>query len=309
MKLSALAPGKINLCLFLGPVRADGRHELVTLIESVSLADELELTVLEGEQRADVVVCEGVEGPNLAAQALSELRARGWEAPPVRLVIAKRIPVAAGMGGGSADAAATLRLAVEVSPGRPEEVAALAAQLGSDVPSQLVPGVSLATGAGDLVESFEPLAAHAYLILPQPFALSTADVYRGADRLGRPRERDDLTGHYDRLAVALQPGGRLPDELIVNDLELAAISLCPPIKGALNAALAAGADRALVSGSGPTVAGLFWGADAERRATAAAAGLTGRFPGASVATPVGPEFGLARLAPSSSGDAGEFGKI
>ena len=309
MKLTALAPGKVNLCLFLGPLREDGRHELVTLIESVSLADELELTAVEGEPRGDEVVCDGVEGPNLAARALSELRARGWEAPPVRLEIAKRIPVAAGMGGGSADAAATLRLAVEVSPGRPEEVAALAAQLGSDVPSQLVPGLSLGTGAGDLVEPFEPLTAHAYAILPLPFVLATADVYREADQLGRPRRRDDLREQYGRIAAALQPGGRLPDELIVNDLELAAISLCPPIKGALNAARAAGADHALVSGSGPTVAGLFWGADAERRATAAASGLTGRFPGAVVATPVGPEFGSPRFASGSGDDAGEFGKI
>jgi 4-diphosphocytidyl-2-C-methyl-D-erythritol kinase len=309
MRLTALAPGKVNLCLFLGGVREDGRHELVTLIESVSLADELELTVVEGEQRPDEVLCEGVEGPNLAARALSELRARGWEASPVRLTITKRIPVAAGMGGGSADAAATLRLAVEVSPGRPEEVAALAAQLGTDVPSQLVPGLSLGTGAGELIEQFEPLAVHAHLILPQPFALSTADVYREADRLSRPRAPEDLTARYDQLAIALQPGGRLADELLVNDLELAAISLCPPIKGALNAAVAAGADRALVSGSGPTVTGLFWGGDAQERAIAAASGLAGRFPGAVVATPVGPEFGLPRLPSSSRADAGEFGKI
>jgi 4-diphosphocytidyl-2-C-methyl-D-erythritol kinase len=299
MRLTALAPGKVNLCLFVGGVREDGRHEVVTLIQSVSLADELELTVVEGEQRPDEVVCEGVEGPNLAARALSELRARGWEAPPVRLDIRKRIPVAAGMGGGSADAAATLRLAVEVSPGRPEEVAALAAELGADVPSQLVPGLSLGTGAGELVEPFEPLTAHAYLILPQPFALSAADVYREADRLARPRAREDLTARYDQLTIALQPGGRLSDELLVNDLALAAISLCPPIKGALNAARAAGADRALVSGSGPTVAGLFWGADAKERATAAASGLAGRFPGAVVATPVGPEFGFTAISVES----------
>ncbi len=140
MKLTARAPGKVNLCLFLGPTRADGRHELVTVLESVSLADELELRVLEDDHGPDQVTCEGVEGPNLAEKALSGLRARGWEAPPVQLTIAKRIPVAAGMGGGSADAAATLRLAVEVAPGRPEEVAALAAELGSDVPSQLAAG-------------------------------------------------------------------------------------------------------------------------------------------------------------------------
>ncbi len=309
MKLLALAPGKVNLCLFLGPIRSDGRHELVTLLESVSVADELELSVLEDDRGPDQIICAGVEGPNLAARALSELRARGWEAPPVRLTIAKRIPVAGGMGGGSADAAATLRLAVEVAPGRPEEVAALAAELGSDVPSQLAPGLALATDGGETVEPFEPLTSHAFVILPQPYPISTAEVYREADRLGSPRELADLASRYDQLAAALQPGGRPPDELIVNDLELAAVSLCPPVKGALNAAKAAGADHALVSGSGPTVAGLFWGPDAPQRATAAATGLAERFPGATWVTPVGPEFGSPRFAESPGAHAGESGKI
>ena len=87
------------------------------------------------------------------------------------------------------------------------------------------------------------------------------------------------------------------------------MSLCPPVKGALNAATAAGADHALVCGSGPTVAGLFWGADAPPRATAAAAGLAERFPGATCATPVGPEFGSPRFEQGSGAHAGEFGKI
>ena len=78
MSRTAHGPGKINLCLFLGPPRADGRHELVTLLESVSLADELELSVLKGDHGPDRVICEGVVGPNLAAKALSELLARGW---------------------------------------------------------------------------------------------------------------------------------------------------------------------------------------------------------------------------------------
>ena len=115
MRLTARAPGKLNLCLFLGEPRADGRHELVTLFESVSLADELQLTVVP-DSAADEIVCPGVEGPNLAARALAELRARGWDAPPVQIEIHKRIPVAAGMGGGSADAAAVLRLARRLAP-------------------------------------------------------------------------------------------------------------------------------------------------------------------------------------------------
>lgn len=294
MKLTALAPAKINLCLFLGPLRDDGRHELVTVLESVSLADQLEL--VEHEGAADEVHCEGVQGTNLAEVTLEGLRARGWDGPPVRLTIAKRIPVAAGMGGGSADAAATLRLAVALSPGRPEEVAELAGELGSDVPSQLSAGVAIGTGAGDVVETLEALAPHAVLVLPQPHPLSTAEVYREADKLGLPRTSDELAKVHERLLAALAPSAHLPGELVQNDLEPAAISLCPAIEDALRAAHEAGADRALVCGSGPTVIGLFWGADGAERARGAALALTGRFPAATCASPVGPEFGLPRFA-------------
>ncbi|MGZ4173714.1 MAG: GHMP family kinase ATP-binding protein, partial [Solirubrobacteraceae bacterium] len=104
-RLIARAPGKVNLSLLLGEPRPDGRHELVTLLESVSLADELTLSAEPGLGE-DVVECAGVDGPNLAATALGALRTLGWDAPPSKLEIHKRVPVAAGMGGGSADAAA-----------------------------------------------------------------------------------------------------------------------------------------------------------------------------------------------------------
>jgi 4-diphosphocytidyl-2-C-methyl-D-erythritol kinase len=290
MKLRAFGPGKVNLCLLLGPLRADGRHELATLIESVSLADELHLeTLAEGP---DQVVCPGVEGENLVALALAGLRARGWDGPPVRIEIDKRVPVAAGMGGGSADAAATLRLAAELAPGRPEEVIALAAQLGADVPSQLAPGVSLATGIGDIVEACDPLAAHGLLLVPQPCALSTAEVYREADRLGLPRSAEDLDARFRALTDAVHDGARLPSAHIVNDLQPAALSLCPAIESALEAARDTGADEVLVSGSGPTVAGLFWGSDGADRAAAAARSLSTQWDRASSAVPVSPQFGL-----------------
>jgi len=293
VKLRALAPGKVNLCLFLGAPRADARHQLVTLFESVSLADELWLST---DTNCDAVVCPGIEGPNLVAQALSALRDRGWDGPEVQVEILKRIPVAAGMGGGSADAAAMLRMACELAPGRPEEIAVLAAELGADVPSQVAPGLVLGTGAGDQVEPFEPLAPHALLLVPQPVALSTAEVYREADRLGLPRDPDQLSARYEQLVSLLKPGARLPDELLINDLEPAALSLCPEAGAALGQVRAAGADQALVSGSGPTVAGLFWGSDAKDRAALAAASLAGSFPGAVCAVPVGAEYGLPRFA-------------
>ncbi|MHB1537046.1 MAG: 4-(cytidine 5'-diphospho)-2-C-methyl-D-erythritol kinase, partial [Solirubrobacteraceae bacterium] len=115
--LVAKAPAKVNLGLFVGPRRADGRHELATVMQSISLCDELALT----RARADVdeLICPGVSGPqqeNLALRALSEFRAAtGWHSPRVVLEVTKRIPIAAGLGGGSTDAAAALRLAAAAS--------------------------------------------------------------------------------------------------------------------------------------------------------------------------------------------------
>jgi 4-diphosphocytidyl-2-C-methyl-D-erythritol kinase len=290
MRLRCLAPAKVNLCLFLGEPRADGRHELVTLFQALSLADELELRTLEdGDDR---VICPGVEGPNLAAAALAALRARGWAGPPVEISITKRIPVAAGMAGGSADAAAALRLAIAIAPGRPEELDTIAAGLGADVPSQLVPGLAIGTGAGELVERYEALAPHAFVIVPSE-GLATADVFREADRLGLPRPAAALRDAYDRLGAALSGSrARLPDELIVNDLEPAALSLHPAAARALDDARDAGAEHALVCGSGPTVAGLFWGESAAARAVAAAAALRHAHPRALAATPVGADAAL-----------------
>jgi 4-diphosphocytidyl-2-C-methyl-D-erythritol kinase len=282
------APGKVNLCLFLGPVRSDGRHELVTVFESVSLADSIRVTAARGSALPDEVVCPGVEGPNLAAQALERLRAHGWGGPPLRVVIEKRIPVAGGMGGGSADAAAVLRAARELAPVDDAALAAIAGSLGADVPSQLTPGLVLGTGAGELIEPVRgPLASHAVVIVPQSFGLSTPDVYREADRLGLPRDAVDL----ERRLRMVRAGG-MPE--LINDLEPAAVSLRPEIRGALDAVRDAGADVAMVSGSGPTVFGLIAGPEAPARAAAAAARLADRYPEATSAAPVNEEFAAPR---------------
>jgi 4-diphosphocytidyl-2-C-methyl-D-erythritol kinase len=293
MRLSALAPGKVNLSLFLGGTREDGRHRLVTLFQSLSLADRLELEEIAGA--VDEVVCPGVEGENLAARALESLRARGWDGPSVRIAIEKRIPVAAGMAGGSADAAAVLRLAMALAPGRAEEVDAIAAELGADVPSQLMPGVAVGTGAGEIVEHFEALAEHAFVVVPPELELATPDVFREADRLGLPRSDGELDALYSQLVATLEPGARLPAELLVNDLEAAAVSLCPWCGDALEAVRAAGASHAMVSGSGPTVVGLWWGAEAVSGARAGALELASRYPRVVVAEPVAAEYAAPSL--------------
>jgi 4-diphosphocytidyl-2-C-methyl-D-erythritol kinase len=295
--LRARAPAKVNPSLLLGGLRPDGRHELVTVFESVSLCDELELSVLDADAARDQVVCPEVQGPNLITAALNELRSQGWEAPKVAIQVRKRIPVAAGMGGGSADAAATLRLAAAVAPPPAGAIARVAAALGADVPSQLAPGVSLGTGAGELVQPVAPLEPHAFVVVPLPFALSTPDVYGEADRLGLPRPAGELECALRALRLSLRTAGaRLPSALAVNDLQRAALSLAPEIDPALQATRSAGAQRSFVCGSGPTVAGLFVGDGALERAQSAAAALADRYAGACAAVPVDEGFGLPQFA-------------
>jgi 4-diphosphocytidyl-2-C-methyl-D-erythritol kinase len=296
MKLRCLAPAKVNLNLTLGPVRSDGRHELVTLFESLSLGDELELETLEAGD-VDRVLCPGVEGENLAGRALAMLRERGWGGPPVAIRIRKRIPIAAGMAGGSADAAAVLRLAMAIAPGRPGKLDAIAASLGADVPSQLTPGVSIGTGAGELVEPYPPLPEHAFVVVPSDRRLATPAVFSEADRLGLPRSRVALGERRAELGAALRGGHPLPGELTFNDLEPAAVSLCPSVADALDQVRMTGADQTLVSGSGPTVIGLWWGEGAEGLAAAAASSLQARFAGATAAGPVDPATAAPRRSP------------
>jgi 4-diphosphocytidyl-2-C-methyl-D-erythritol kinase len=260
---TTLAPGKTNLCLFLGPTRADGRHELVSVMQSLTFGDDVALGPASGG--ADEVVCPGVDGDNLALDALRAFRAAtGWDGPPQRIEIAKRVPIAAGMGGGSGDAAAVLRLAHAASGlGDDALLHELAAALGADVPAQVSPGRVLATGAGEVVERLPDPAPYGVLVLPSHHRLSTPDVFREADRMGIPRDPDDLA---QRLADVREFGADLPDALIHNDLEAAARSLLPEIGRTLYEAIGAGADRAFVSGSGPTVIGLFADRDAGREA-------------------------------------------
>jgi 4-diphosphocytidyl-2-C-methyl-D-erythritol kinase len=279
---------KVNLCLLMGRPRADGRHELVTLFESVGLADDVRLIVASGEAgaaEADEVVCPGVRGPNLVSAALAALRERGWAGPPLRVEIDKRIPVAAGMGGGSSDAAAVLRGAAALGPEMQAGVLAeIAAGLGSDVPSQLDPGVSLGLGAGDHVTPLPDLAAHALVVVPQTFSLSTADVYREADRLGLGRDAASLGQLRADLEAGLSADGR--PGLVVNDLQAAALCLRSEIEDALDAVREAGIEESLVCGSGPTVIGAAWGPDALARAQTAAERLHERFPGTVAVQPV-----------------------
>ncbi len=271
MLLHEQAPAKLNLVLHVGRPRPDGLHPLCSLFASIDLADAVEAEVADGA--ADSVDCPGVEGRNLATDAIEEFRRRAAPAlPPLAVRIDKRIPVAAGLGGGSADAAAVLRIANRVA-GDPADAAALremAASLGSDVPSQIHPGHALVQGVGEIVEavSLPPLPA---VLVPDAQGLSTAAVYAEFDRLGGGRERLDpepirelarqAVGSPDRLANALQ-----------NDLQPAALSLRPELARSLERLSAAGALGAAVTGSGPTCFALFSEQAAAAEAAAAIPG-------------------------------------
>lgn len=331
--LRASAPAKINLGLFVGPLREhDGRHELASVMQSISLADTLTLEpadpasgggpdqdpdrgAVDGMSAADEgaadgrgggedeVLCPGVPGDpgeNLAARALRLFRqATGWDAGPLRLSIDKRIPVAAGLGGGSADAAAALRLAMQASGlGSEELLLELAGGLGADVPAQIAPGRWLARGAGERLREL-PAPSHPFgvLVLPLAAELSTGAVYARAGELGVGRTARELEELEHKLAVAFELSAAVPQtrELLHNDLQAAAISLCPQIEPALRQALEAGADVAFVSGSGPTVVGLFLRANGPGRAQRAASGLAGEResagePAPICAVPVDPVF-------------------
>jgi 4-diphosphocytidyl-2-C-methyl-D-erythritol kinase len=244
------APAKVNLLLHVGSRRSDGLHELCSLFATIDLADEV--TVERAD--ADEVRCAGVEGPNLALAAVERFRAEAApELPPLRVVIDKRIPVAAGLGGGSADAAAVLRAANELA-GRPldaDGLRALGGRLGADVPSQVD------TGAGEGVEPVA-LPPMTLLLVPDPTGLSTAEVYAQADALGTTRAELDP----DRVRqLAERPLYELA-AVLENDLEGAAVSLRPELDDRMDRLREAGALTARVTGSGPTVFGVFHAGEA-----------------------------------------------
>jgi 4-diphosphocytidyl-2-C-methyl-D-erythritol kinase len=277
MKLRA--PAKLNLCLYVGARRADGLHEIRSLFCPLTLADRI--TVAEAER--DEVVCPGLEGPNLASAALEALRARGWAGPGLRVEIEKRIPIAAGLGGGSADAAALLRLAID----EVDEIGELAAGLGADVPSQISPRFALVAGAGEVIEPLARPGDFGVVLVPSREGLASADTYAELDRLGIARGAGELDEIAGRVRAAARPGASPLDyaDLLVNDLATAARSLRPEIDSALAALAEVGAVVTLVTGSGPTAFGLFEDVVAADRAAAA---LRPRFAGAIVA---GPEVG------------------
>ena len=254
-----LAPAKINLVLRVGPIAANGLHEVASLFASLDLADEVEVEPAEH----DSVECAGVDGPNLAAAAVERLRQFAPSLPPLRVRITKRIPVAGGLAGGSADAAAVMRAANSFHelPFDDHQLRELAAPLGSDVPSQVAPSHAVVSGTGERVEPVS-LPAMTVVLVPSAVGVATRDVFRKADQMGLPRPVVD-TGDLRALAAESLTtiAGRLE-----NDLQPATLRLRAELATTIETLLGAGALGAQVSGSGPTVFGLFPDPDAARAA-------------------------------------------
>lgn len=278
MTVAERANAKVNLVLRVGPPRADGMHPLCSLFAALELADEL--TVVPAGAK-DEVVCPGVAGDNLAAAAAAAFRdaVPAAELPPLRIEIQKRIPVAAGLAGGSADAAAVLRAANAVagSPLSPDELRRIAAGLGSDVPSQVEPAHAIVAGVGERVERVD-LPPMTIVLVPQDEGLSTAAVYDELDRLG------GHAGDLDPEPLRALAAGTTAEVAagLANDLQPAALALRPELAEPIASLRAADALAAQVTGSGPTTFGLFadrvaaeragTAIDAQRAAAAQAAG-------------------------------------
>ncbi|HYI80298.1 MAG TPA: hypothetical protein VEW67_05520 [Thermoleophilaceae bacterium] len=280
-EVAGRAHAKVNLVLRVGPPRADGLHPVCSLFAALELADEIAVGL--GAASTDEVVCPGVEGDNLAARAVAAFRTAAPDAPlpPLRIEIRKRIPVAAGLAGGSADAAAALRAANELagSPLTSDELRAVAAGLGSDVPSQVEPAHAIVAGIGERVERVD-LPPMTLVLVPQDEGLSTAAVYGELDRLRADADGSPSLavgppdgGPTDRLAS--DPLRRLASSSLeqiaaglANDLQPATLSLRPELAESIAALRDAGALAAQVSGSGPTTFGLFADRLAAERAAA-----------------------------------------
>ncbi|MEU1466907.1 4-(cytidine 5'-diphospho)-2-C-methyl-D-erythritol kinase [Streptomyces sp. NPDC005761] len=252
-------PAKVNVQLAVGAARPDGFHDLANVFLAVGLYDEVTVSPADGLS----VTCAGpdaaqvpLDASNLAARAATVLAGRHGIAPDVHIHIAKDIPVAGGMAGGSADAAGALLAcdALWSTGATREELLAICAELGSDVPFSLVGGAALGVGRGEQLTPVEVGGTFHWVFAVADGGLSTPAVYREFDRLTAGTQVPEPVAS-PALLDALRSGD--PAALAAalgNDLQAPALSLRPSLARTLAEGTAAGALGALVSGSGPTTA-------------------------------------------------------
>ncbi len=273
----ARAPAKLNLHLSVGPLRDDGYHDLTTVYQAVSLYDEVRATpagALSVSVLGEDAALVPLDGGNLAVRAAVALAEAAGIEPLVRLEIVKAIPVAGGLAGGSADAAAALVACDALWETCIDRATMLdiAGGLGSDVPFALTGGTALGTGRGELLAPVLSIGRWHWVLAVAESGLSTPDVYRELDR----RRSDQImlaTEPLDSLINALRSGvpANLGDALS-NDLQVAALALRPSLRRTLDAGEDLGSTGRVVSGSGPTCAFLASSADDAVRLAAALAG-------------------------------------
>ena len=260
------APGKINVFMRVGAVLDDGYHDVATAYQAVSLYEDVRASPSDAfsvSVRGSVDVSNvPTDERNLALKAARLLAKRTGFTGGVRLEIEKHVPVAGGMGGGSADAAATL-VACDALWGTDvgrEELLALAARLGADVPFALVGGTAIGTGRGDQLSPALATGQFQWVLALPDQELSTPEVYRELDRHRERHSRDiapvPLTPSVDTAVLqALRAGdAAMLAEALTNDLQAPAIHLAPQIADVLELGELNGALAGMVSGSGPTVA-------------------------------------------------------
>ncbi|MER7675086.1 4-(cytidine 5'-diphospho)-2-C-methyl-D-erythritol kinase [Streptomyces sp. NPDC096934] len=265
-------PAKVNVQLSVGGARPDGFHDLANVFLAVGLYDEV--TVEPADELR--VTCSGpdagqvpLDRTNLAARAALELARRHGVDPAVHLHIAKDIPVAGGMAGGSADGAAAL-LACDTLWGTGasrEELLEICAELGSDVPFALVGGAALGVGRGEQLRTLEVGGTFHWVFALAERGLSTPAVFREFDRLNEGVRIPEPVASQELLEALAKGDAAALAATVSNDLQPAALSLFPALADTLAAGRASGALAALVSGSGPTTA--FLTADAESARTVA----------------------------------------
>jgi len=275
--IRASAPAKVNLVFQVGKLEADGYHSVNSLFLALELREEL--TLVKGEAGTGISIY--VHGDSLPEAHINAVptdqsnlvhktaalfaQKLGKQIPDLQIDIRKQIPVAGGMAGGSADAAAMLVAMNEfmhLEHGTPnltiEELAAIGAELGSDVPFCLYGGMAIGTGRGEVITALTDLAFETnWLLCASSKGLSTPTVYAAFDEMGSHTVFTDLTDASE-IASAHELGQRM-----TNDLEQAAFRLMPSLSDLVDQLEQLGAIRAMVSGSGPTIAALF---DSEAKA-------------------------------------------
>lgn len=251
MRLTLFAPAKVNLHLQVLGRRPDGYHELATLMQTLSLGDEL---IIDDQASELIFTC---DNQGLCKDNLVEKAARLWfdaagREPRAALHLRKKVPVAAGLGGGSSDAAAALVGLNALHGGLlpPERLVKLALSVGADVPFLLAGGTGWCTGVGDKVEPWPDFPLLDYVLVNPGFPVSTALIYTEWDLAWT--NQSAVNTIYRPPEAASHLGG-----LLINDLERATKRAFPQLEDLRSALRDAGAEGALMSGSGPTVFGVF----------------------------------------------------